>query len=88
MQGQNSAEGMISFWNNMLAQPASQGAWPTLFAATDPSVNGCDYIGPTGLFSLRGVPGKLKANRRAYDRESAAYLWDVSEALTGVKVSS
>jgi hypothetical protein len=25
------------------------GALPTLYAATAPGVNGCDYIGPTGM---------------------------------------
>ena len=71
--------------NRLFAQSAAMGALPTLYAATSPEVNGCDYIGPRGLLELRGAPGKVPSNARSYDPALAARLWQVSEDLTGVR---
>jgi hypothetical protein len=37
-------------------QSAESGAWPTLRAATDPSVEGGQYYGPNGFAEQRGHP--------------------------------
>ncbi len=60
------------------------GALPTLYAATAPDVKGGEYFGPSGLFELHGHPKRVKSNRRSYDEDTAARLWEVSEQLTGV----
>jgi hypothetical protein len=39
-----------------VAQPAEQGAWPTLRAATDPRARGGEHYGPGGLAEQRGAP--------------------------------
>lgn len=70
--------------NPLMGQSIEMGALPTLYAATAPDVNGCDYIGPGGLTGLRGYPRKVRASKRAYDPALARRLWEVSEALTGV----
>ena len=40
--------------NAVIAQPASQGALPSLYAVTAPEVHGGDYISPDGFLSMRG----------------------------------
>ena len=79
--------------NRVFAQSARMGALPELYAATAPSApdsahNGIrngDYIGPTGLGSFRGYPGRVRSNARSYDEALAARIWQASEEMTGVK---
>lgn len=68
----------------VLAMDGAQGALPTLFAATEPSARGGDYIGPSGLFEMRGYPTRAKIDARARDAGVRARLWDEAETLTGV----
>lgn len=67
-----------------IAQNASQGALPQLFAATAPEVEGGDYIGPRGLGGLRGAPVKVRPLAAAKSESLGAALWDVTTKLTGV----
>lgn len=67
----------------LVAQPQSQGAWPTLLAATDPAAKQGDYYGPTGWREMRGDPGKASRTALARDDENASALWAASERLTG-----
>ncbi len=71
--------------NRLFAQSAAMGALPTLYAAIAPGVNGCDYIGPTGMGGSRGAPGKVRSSQASYDEALARRLWQVSEELTGVR---
>lgn len=68
-----------------LFQPASQGALPTLFAATAYEAVGGAYYGPDGMAEIRGYPTAARIPRAALDQAAAARLWDVSEQLTGVR---
>ena len=77
--------GFFSFMNPYLAQDISMGALPTLYAAAAPDVKSGEYFGPSGFMEMRGYPKKVKSNKLSQDREIAKKLWDVSEALTGVK---
>lgn len=70
--------------NGLMAQPAAQGAWPALYAATMPDVQGGDYFGPGGLGELRGGPKRVTARPEARDAALASRLWAASEKLTGV----
>jgi NAD(P)-dependent dehydrogenase (short-subunit alcohol dehydrogenase family) len=70
--------------NAIGAQSADAGAWPTLYAATYPGLEGGEFIGPDGLGELRGHPHISTPNRAARDESVAARLWTVSEELTGV----
>ena len=67
------------------AQSAEQGAWPTLRAAADPQARGGEFFGPAGFCELRGVPRRVGTSRRAADPGDAAWLWERSTALTGVR---
>ena len=69
---------------SIFAQPAAMGALPQLYAATAPDVAGGDYIGPGGPMEMRGYPAKVGCTPPARDEKTAARLWTVSEALTGV----
>ncbi|MEA3336204.1 MAG: oxidoreductase [Chloroflexota bacterium] len=75
--------GIFSMLNPILAQSQEMGALPSLYAATEPEVNGGDYIGPSGFMEQRGYPRKVKSSDRSYDEATAARLWQVSEKLTG-----
>ncbi|OBK24988.1 SDR family NAD(P)-dependent oxidoreductase [Mycobacterium asiaticum] len=69
----------------VLFQGPESGAWPTLRAATDPTVEGGQYYGPDGLGEQRGRPKLVQSSAQSHDAELQRRLWDVSEELTGVK---
>jgi len=69
--------------NRYVAQSAADGALPTLYASTA-DLRGGDYIGPTGLFELRGAPGTACVGAHARDTEAARALFELSERETGV----
>ncbi|MFH8974348.1 oxidoreductase [Streptomyces sp. NPDC017890] len=68
-----------------LAQSPGRGALPQLYAATDPSVEGGEFIGPDGLAELRGGPARVRLSPAAADAETGRRLWEVSERLTDVR---
>ena len=67
-----------------VSQSATEGALPTLFAATSPAAKAAGYYGPNGFYELKGPPSPAKIMPRAQDPIAAAWLWDVSVTLTGV----
>jgi NAD(P)-dependent dehydrogenase (short-subunit alcohol dehydrogenase family) len=67
----------------VIGQPASHGAWPTLFAATE-DLPGGSYVGPS-FGEIRGLPKLVGRTPEASDPEVAKRLWTVSEELTGVR---
>lgn len=69
----------------VMMQSPSQGALPTLYAATDPEATPGGYYGPNGLAETRGHPGEARIPAAALDRDAAARLWAASEELTGVR---
>ncbi|GCF14194.1 short-chain dehydrogenase [Haloarcula mannanilytica] len=71
--------------NAVLAQSAEQGALPMLYAATADDVIGGEYVGPGGLFDMRGPPEFQQSNAASRDEETAERLWGVSTDLTGVE---
>ncbi len=76
---------VMAVTNRLVAQNADMGALPTLYAATEPGLEGGTYVGPDGFGEFRGHPVPVKPNGAARDPLVAARLWDVSEELTGVK---
>ena len=63
----------------------SGGALPTLYAATAPGVRGGDYVGPRGLFGLRGAPATAWVSPQARDQERRDALWQAAESATGIR---
>ena len=85
MRGSEKESGNImNFFVKLFAQPASKGALPTIFAATDGSLKGGEYIGPDGFMNMSGNPKISSEGSKRFDSEVAAKLWRVSEELTGV----
>jgi len=70
--------------NAVLAQSAERGALPLLYAATASDIEGGDYVGPGGLFDMRGYPEKQRSNDKSYDEARAERLWEVSAVQTAV----
>ncbi len=75
---------VMSVGNALFAQSAAMGALPTLYAATAADLRGGEFIGPGGMFGMRGYPVEVSATAAAHDEADAMKLWDVSEKLTGV----
>ena len=67
----------------VVGQSAVQGAWPTLFAATQ-DLPGGSYVGPGGFAEARGLPQLVGRSPEASDPELAKQLWTASEDLTGI----
>ncbi len=60
----------------------TQGALPTLFAATSPVAVGGEYYGPQGFREMRGGDvGIAEIRPQALDREAAGKLWNLCEDL-------
>ena len=74
---------LMAVGNKLIAQSGEQGAWPTLFAATQELPGGA-YIGPGGPGELRGSPAPASRSSAARDDAKARGLWALSERLTGV----
>jgi NAD(P)-dependent dehydrogenase (short-subunit alcohol dehydrogenase family) len=85
--GRTSVQGLARSWLWFLFQPVSQGALPTLFAATSPDAKGGAYYGPNRLGETRGHPAPARIPQQATDTAVATRLWQVSEELTGVSFS-
>jgi NAD(P)-dependent dehydrogenase (short-subunit alcohol dehydrogenase family) len=68
----------------LITQDAAGGALPQLRAATDPSVQGGQYYGPSGIAQSQGSPVIVGSSKKSHDPERQRRLWAVSEDLTGV----
>lgn len=84
LQGSKWLERGSEVANRWFAQSSERGALPTVCAATAPDVQGGDYIGPDGLYEMRGMPKKVGASKRAKDTSDAARLWELSVDATDV----
>ncbi|MDR7362592.1 hypothetical protein [Nocardioides marmoribigeumensis] len=68
----------------LVGQSAAAGAQALVRAATDPGLEGGEYVGPGGPFGLHGPPRVVPMPRSARDPASAARLWEDAERVTGV----
>lgn len=82
--GQQLGYRLYGLLSGLLAQSDIDGALPTLYAATDPSMKGGEYIGPAGWFEFKGPPTRVQPSAYALDSAAARKLWAISEQLTGV----
>ncbi|GHE32137.1 oxidoreductase [Sphingobacterium griseoflavum] len=76
-------QGMFAEYDEVM-QPW-QGALPSLFAATDPSVKGGEFFGPDGEKEFSGYPALSKHNTTAMrDEPLAKKLWRYAGGITRV----
>ena len=85
MGGHPLQERLFRAATRLIAQSDARGALPTLYAATAADVVGGAYYGPDGLGQQRGYPKRVSSTAQANDEDAAQRLWQVSEALTGVR---
>jgi NAD(P)-dependent dehydrogenase (short-subunit alcohol dehydrogenase family) len=85
MEGARWMERIMRLGNALLSQDAAMGALPTLYAATAADVRGGEFFGPDGFGEMTGYPRRVASSARSHDPAAAAKLWEVSEALTGVR---
>lgn len=57
----------------------------TVMAACSDGVQGGDYYGPGGFLEIAGKPAKAKINPIAKVPENGKRVWEISEAMTGVR---
>ncbi|MGE7666446.1 oxidoreductase [Ureibacillus composti] len=68
----------------LVGQSAEMGALPILYAATESSIRGGEYIGPDGRRGGKGYPTELDILDDLFVDHVANNLWTFSEKLTGV----
>ncbi|MGG3561848.1 oxidoreductase [Neobacillus rhizosphaerae] len=82
--GKREAPGYLKALMKVFFQPAEMGALPTIYAATESSLAGGEYIGPDGRGNRKGQPTIEIPAPGVYNTETMKKLWEVSERLTGV----
>jgi NAD(P)-dependent dehydrogenase (short-subunit alcohol dehydrogenase family) len=83
--GRMSVHGLARTFLWFLFQPASQGALPTLFAATSSDAKGGGYYGPASFAETRGFPTAATIPKQALDQAASSRLWEISVNLAGLK---
>ncbi|MEU9618056.1 MULTISPECIES: oxidoreductase [unclassified Streptomyces] len=83
MENRKAAERVVELGNRLIAQPASAGALPTLYAATAPGVRPDSFTGPR-LLGWRGAPAPSWRAGWTLNDVAGERLWVASEQLTGV----
>jgi NAD(P)-dependent dehydrogenase (short-subunit alcohol dehydrogenase family) len=74
---------VMALGNRLIAQSATMGALPTLFAATAGIPSG-SFVGPGGITGQHGYPKVIRSSSASHNKETAEKLWALSEKLTGV----
>ncbi len=85
MTGSKLSAWFMNVGNSVMAQSATMGALPTLYAATVSEVKGGEYFGPDGFMEFKGHPRRCDSNAKSKDLVTAQKLWEASEKLTGVR---
>lgn len=82
--GRWSGAGIMRTFFPFLFQAPTQGALPTLFAATSPDALGGSYYGPNKMGETRGFPSIAKIPEQAVDEIVSEKLWEISLKLANV----
>ena len=69
--------------DNFEFMSANQGAWPTLYAATEPIEPG-NYYGPNGYGEVNGYPALANISAYASNEAIGKKFWEYTEKETGV----
>jgi NAD(P)-dependent dehydrogenase (short-subunit alcohol dehydrogenase family) len=69
--------------NVIIAQTATEGAYPLVLAAAAPEAKPGAFYGPTKLGESRGAVGECPCDPKARDLDVARKLWEKTEAMVG-----
>ncbi len=75
---------LYKFLNPLMAQPASNGAIPTVLAAAGKEAQRGAYYGPQKMREARGPVSDAEVASKALNEEDARRLWTISEELVGL----
>jgi NAD(P)-dependent dehydrogenase (short-subunit alcohol dehydrogenase family) len=67
----------------LMMQDSSIGVLGAVRAATDPSVKGGEYYGPSGPGQFTGYPVRVKSSPASHRKDDQVRLWTETEKLTG-----
>ncbi|TNE88397.1 MAG: SDR family NAD(P)-dependent oxidoreductase [Deltaproteobacteria bacterium] len=81
--GSKLLRGLYAITNKVMAQTATEGAYPLVLAAAAPDAKPGAYYGPTGFYQYRGPVGESYIHPKAKDEAVARGLWELSEELVG-----
>lgn len=81
--GQPVLQAVSHLIERIMGQSAAEGTLPLLRAATDPTVKGGEYFGPSGCAEAKGTPEIAQVSPKARDAAARRRLWQVSAQLTG-----
>ena len=81
--GQPVLQAVSHLIERIMGQSAAAGTLPLLRAATDPTVAGGEYFGPSGCAEAKGAPRIVPISSKAGDAGARRRLWEVSSQLTG-----
>jgi len=85
---EKTARSIVGHAIGLVLNTDSEGALPTLYAATAPEVEDGGYYGPQGFLETHGEEvGAAHIARQAQDAPAAARLWQICEDLTGVSLN-
>ncbi len=81
------ARNVVAHAIDLFLNTDTEGALPTLYAATAPDAESGGYYGPQGFLEMRGSQvGPARIAPQARDTAAAARLWQVCEELTGTQL--
>ncbi|WP_353064937.1 oxidoreductase [Tunturibacter psychrotolerans] len=84
---ENSFRNLLGHAIGIVLNTDSEGALPTLYAATALDAQDAGYYGPQGFQEMRGEEvGPAKLAPQAHDTATATRLWQTCEELTGIKL--
>lgn len=82
--GKGETPAFIKRLMKFITQPAEKGSLPTIYAATEDSLKGGEYIGPDGRGNRKGNPAIEVPASNLYNIETMNRLWSISEEMTDV----
>lgn len=85
-RARGAAERAVALTQWLFGQPLDRGALTSLYAATEPSLQGGEYVAPDGAGHKRGHPTVIELPERSLDAVAASRLWELAAELTGVPV--
>jgi NAD(P)-dependent dehydrogenase (short-subunit alcohol dehydrogenase family) len=76
---------LFKIGGGMVGQSAYLGSLPILYAATFPELPAGSYIGPGGMFEMRGYPIPVESNKKSHDEDLQKHFWMAARQVLEIK---